>query len=92
MENKKLDKEFLKYMGCETENEIKEAMRDIIGRYGRPTNMGGYSLNFLTDQMYMFIYCMFHKFREEYQELIKEETKRDALVEKGEFKEKKHGN
>ncbi len=51
---------------------MKEAIRDIISRYRRPIEQGGYPLDFLTNQMYMFIYCMWFKFRESYQELKKE--------------------
>ena len=57
--NMELEKEFLKHLDVEDDKELKEAIRDIITRYGRPTSQGGYSADFLTDQMYIYFYSMF---------------------------------
>ncbi len=68
----KLQKEFLKHIKARDEKELRDGIRDIITRYGRPTSQGGYSADFLTDQMYIYFYVMFGEFRKEYQELKKE--------------------
>jgi len=70
-----LKEEFLKYIKSESEEDLKNGIRDIISRYGRPTNMGGYSLNFLTEQMYIYLYTIFISFRNEFQKIVKNKQK-----------------
>lgn len=63
---KKLEKDFLKHVNAENEEELKEALRDILTRYKLPASRGGYSADFLVDQLYSYFYCMWCKFRNQY--------------------------
>lgn len=61
------------------ENDLREAMRDIITRYGRAPEMGGYSADFLVDWAMQYWTLITHHFRNEVK-IYKEE-----LVEKLNF-------
>lgn len=61
-----LNKCFLKHIKAQSIDELKNAIRDIISRYGRTQNMGGYSLDFLTEQMYIYFYTMFCELRKDF--------------------------
>ena len=72
LEINKLREEFLKYIKSDSEEDLKNGIRDIISRYGRTTNMGGYSLDFLTGQMYIYLYTIFVEYRNEFQKIKQE--------------------
>jgi len=73
---KGLKKEFLKHLDAESEEELKDALYDIVRRANQPSKMGVYSPKFLGDQLYIYFYCMWHKWRNQFQEMKKKEIKK----------------
>ncbi len=79
---KKLTKEVLKEMANksylefihegQTEKEVNESLRDIVTRYGRKTNMGGYSADEIVGFLYIYFYEIHNKFNNYFREGINE--------------------
>lgn len=73
--NEKSKEDFIKAVGGD-ESKIKESIRDIITRYERVENMGGYSaefLEFLVDWMMEYWTFITHHFRKEVEQWKKDQ-------------------
>lgn len=66
------NKGYLEFIEKDNEKEIKNSLYDMVTRYGRKTEQGGYSANEIVDFLYIYFYEIYCKFRNLYTDGIKD--------------------